>query len=88
MNINRITKFVSLPRIYQLLAGFKKGKIKSDSAKMINHMNIIGVREPEKLAEGLCPHCQARIYLWLTDQGVEMSINGFEVKEPPQEQRV
>jgi len=71
-----------------LLVGLKKREIKTDSAKMINHINIIGVRQPEKLAEGLCPHCQAKIYLWLTGQGVEMSVNGFEVKGSPHEQQV
>lgn len=48
----------------------------SETGKMISCVSIVGVTQPEKLAQGLCPNCRALIDLWLTEHGLELSING------------
>lgn len=53
---------------------------KNGAIKMINHISIVGVHEPEKLAEGLCPHCQAMVDLWMTGQGLELASHGEDYK--------
>lgn len=39
--------------------------------KMVQYIGIAGVREPEKIAEGPCPHCKNNIELWLTSQNYQ-----------------
>jgi len=46
-------------------------------AKMVNHINILGFSQPEKLAEGLCPQCSAMLDLWISSQGLELSLPGI-----------
>lgn len=45
---------------------------------MASHIPIIGITQTEKLAEGLCPCCRSMICMWLTPQGVEVSVHGKE----------
>jgi hypothetical protein len=46
-------------------------------ARMVNHINILGFSQPEKLAEGLCPQCNAVLDLWISSQGLELSLPGI-----------
>jgi hypothetical protein len=46
-------------------------------ARMVNHINILGFSQPEKLAEGLCPQCNAMLDLWISSQGLELSLPGI-----------
>jgi len=46
-------------------------------ARMVNHINILGYSQPEKLAEGLCPQCNAMLDLWISGQGLELSLPGI-----------
>jgi|GEM_PF-6462797 hypothetical protein len=48
------------------------------AVRMINNTSICGVQNPEKLAEGLCPHCHGLIDLWITAQGFELSLSADE----------
>ena len=48
-------------------------KVKPETAKMVNHMDIREELSPEKLAEGPCPNCQAILDIWLTGKGLELS---------------
>lgn len=57
--------------------------LNSEITVMTKHIPIIGVQQPEKLAEGLCPHCRSMIDLWMTVQGLVLSPNG---KGYPEEQ--
>lgn len=43
-------------------------------AKMVHHINFIGISQPEKLAEGLCPKCKTILDLWISGQGLELSL--------------
>lgn len=52
-----------------------------ETTRMVNYLNIIGVDQPEKLAEGSCPNCRALIDLWLTNQGLEMTLGTGEPKK-------
>lgn len=45
--------------------------------RMVNHINILGYSQPEKLAEGLCPQCNAMLDLWISGQGLELSLPGI-----------
>lgn len=46
------------------------------TVKMVNKIGIMGVSQPEILAEGLCPNCRTVIDLWATGQGLELSLHG------------
>lgn len=48
----------------------------SETVKMIKTIDIVGVQQPEKIAEGLCPGCQTLVDLWITKQGLELSLQG------------
>lgn len=47
------------------------------STKMTKYIDIIGVYEPEKLAEGQCPHCKTMVTLWASPQGLELSPHDY-----------
>ncbi|MEN6463449.1 MAG: hypothetical protein ABFC94_19035 [Syntrophomonas sp.] len=51
-------------------------KVEVETVKMSTSIDILGVHEPEKLAEGLCPGCKTMVDLWLTKQGLELSLPG------------
>lgn len=44
-------------------------------ARMVNHINFIGISQPEKLAEGLCPKCKTMLDLWISGKGLELSLS-------------
>jgi hypothetical protein len=44
--------------------------------KMSESIAIVGIHQPEKLAEGQCPRCQTMVDLWATNQGFELSLHG------------
>ncbi|MEN6463054.1 MAG: hypothetical protein ABFC94_17010 [Syntrophomonas sp.] len=44
-------------------------------ARMVNHINFIGISQPEKLAEGLCPKCKTMLDLWISRHGLELSLS-------------
>ncbi|MEQ8176518.1 MAG: hypothetical protein ABRQ26_15815 [Syntrophomonadaceae bacterium] len=51
-------------------------------ARMVNHINILGFSQPEKLAEGLCPQCNAMLDLWISGQGLELSrLGNYDIDE-------
>lgn len=64
---------IAHPIVRALRHLFKPAANSPASSKMTSDILIIGVSDPEKLAHGHCPHCKARVYLWLTGEGVEMS---------------
>lgn len=45
----------------------------SETARMTNSINIMGFQNPEKVADGRCPHCGGFIDLWVTTDGFELS---------------
>jgi hypothetical protein len=51
---------------------------------MTVNINILGVCQPEKLAQGMCPCCKSMIELWLLPQGVEITLPGqeYDVETP------
>jgi hypothetical protein len=51
-------------------------ELKSTSSKMVNNIAFLGITQPEKLAEGPCPNCQTAVDLWVTVQGLELSLHG------------
>lgn len=51
-------------------------------AKMTNHVNILGFKQPEKLAEGPCPHCTHLVALWATAQGLVLSFSNHHMEAP------
>lgn len=53
---------------------------KSPTAKMVNKIAFLGVTNPEILAEGFCPNCITMVDLWVTSQGLELSLHGSEYK--------
>lgn len=66
-------------------------EMESEAAKvrMSNSIGIIGIREPEKLAEGNCPYCHTMVDLWATNQGLELSLHkkGYSPKPVYQEEQ-
>lgn len=48
--------------------------LEAKPARMVNHINILGFSQPERLAEGLCPKCNAMLDLWISGQGLELSL--------------
>ncbi|MEN6462671.1 MAG: hypothetical protein ABFC94_15045 [Syntrophomonas sp.] len=46
------------------------------AAKMVNKIAFVGVTRPEILAEGFCPNCITMVDLWVTGQGLELSLHG------------
>lgn len=75
----------SIIRPLQLLIKPEPDKHSTASSKMTSDIPILGVNSPEKLAHGQCPHCNARVYLWMTGDGVELSTSSQmrTVKAPP-----
>lgn len=65
--------------IYSIIGPFQHllkpetGNQSPASSKMTSDIPIIGFDNPEKLAHGPCPHCKARVYIWMTEDGVELS---------------
>jgi hypothetical protein len=57
---------------------------KSPTAKMVNKIAFLGVTHPEILAEGFCPNCITMVDLWVTSQGLELSLHGerYSVESP------
>jgi hypothetical protein len=70
---------------FQLLLKPDSTEHSPSSSKMTSDISILGVNNPEKLAHGQCPHCNARVYLWMTGDGVELSTSSLmrTVKAPP-----
>lgn len=66
-------------------------EMESDAARvrMSNSIGIIGIHEPEKLAEGNCPSCHTMVDLWATNQGLELSLHkkGYNSKPVYQEEQ-
>jgi len=51
-------------------------KVVPETAKMYNHADIRENLQPQKLAEGPCPNCNAILDIWLTGKGLELSRSG------------
>jgi hypothetical protein len=81
--INAILNLIIRP--LQLLIKPEPAKHSPASNKMTSDIPILGVNSPEKLAHGQCPHCNARVYLWMTGDGVELSTSSQmgNIKVPP-----
>lgn len=58
----------------------QKNEAQTAIAKMTNHIKLLGFDQPEKLAEGPCPHCHNMIVLWATAQGLELSLYNHTVE--------
>lgn len=63
----------SFIRPFHLLFKPKTVKNSVTSNRMISFVPIIGISKPEKVAFGQCPHCRARVFLWITEDGIELN---------------
>lgn len=57
-------------------------KVKPHVITMVNHVDIRQVLDPVKIAEGPCPNCGSILDVWLTGNGLELSVfhRGYDAK--------
>lgn len=62
----------------------RHGQDGQETVRMTVNINILGVCQPEKLAQGMCPCCKSMIELWLLPQGVEITLprQGYDAEVP------
>ncbi|MEN6348304.1 MAG: hypothetical protein ABFD08_02755 [Syntrophomonas sp.] len=71
--MNKVSMYIT--KLIGLIKDRRKENAKNmPIARMVQYIGIAGVREPEKMAEGPCPHCKNHIELWLMSQGIELLI--------------
>ncbi len=48
---------------------------KPKTTRMTNNISMMGFGGPEKLADGHCPYCGRPVDLWVTADGLELSMD-------------
>lgn len=81
MDSNQVTsKNVVYFAIRMLISGGDEVERIKRTVKLSSEMSVLGVDNPEKMAQGHCPCCDCAVEVWVTSNGMELSAHdhGYE----------